>query len=462
MCNSIANGGRRCPHIKHWTPATTTEEKARRYARKRDLDRKRAAAYRERKRAARSGSLFGLPPTNTAERERDFLMRAESVPRSLRRDIEDATASLENAVRRAASDPDNARLRRAVSERETEAAEYTRLAYGAHLLAEGRLTVSLTDAQRERIANMDAAEFSTELSNLRSSMDVQHVVCEADPRYIDIRPEAGLTAIQSLGEVTDSWVSGKCAKEISAVTDAIAAFDSEPSEDGWRAMRKASDTLAAARREAVASLLSQRGEEAVQIQGEVDANRKALQRNLFDAARLYPDAWKRAANEAGGLTIKHTRKRAHYTHNATVEAPSTLNVGNSPHTMTHELAHHMQMASPHVAAFEAAYRRSRSDGGAEAYGSDSEDFHRAGFANVYVGRAYGTGDDFPGMSVGGVQGSEVLPVGMEMLCYGRYGGGVGADVAQPENGDTQAEGTSRIASDPDHLKFVLGLLATAR
>lgn len=184
---------------------------------------------------------------------------------------------------------------------------------------------------------------------------------------------------------------------------------------------------------------------------------KVAKAAVDEASEWYPKAWVDASTDLGDLKVTVGKSRAYY-------SPSEGKVftgeyaGNLASTTTHELAHRMEHAKPVIKELERDFwgRRTLDGHGGEgmrAYGSGKagETVDPDEFVNEYVGKWYGRRhqpyrDNAGNMHAGGpiMEGDppafEVLSMGMEEVRFNNHGAW---------------------EKDPDHLDFVIGLLAGA-
>ena len=108
----------------------------------------------------------------------------------------------------------------------------------------------------------------------------------------------------------------------------------------------------------------------------------------------------------------------------------------------HEFSHRVERTTPRITAYEQAFLKRRaghfSSGAPESISvigdSENEVGYKDNFISHYMGRVYGS------------EATEILSTGMETLWGGQYGG---------------FAGTNGYKADPDHKRFILGILASS-
>lgn len=161
--------------------------------------------------------------------------------------------------------------------------------------------------------------------------------------------------------------------------------------------------------------------------------------------------WEVYTNDNGRLALRETFPYG--TRIAGYE--SVIRVNTDKATLTHELAHRMEHANPHLRAVCEEFVRRRTtnaDGVRDVpirYLKDREPVYEDNLVNAYMGKMYKR------------HFTEVLSTGMEMLMHGEFGAGHGYGAAGGKYFRESPEEQGRLAADKEHLNLVLGLLVSA-
>lgn len=163
--------------------------------------------------------------------------------------------------------------------------------------------------------------------------------------------------------------------------------------------------------------------------------------------------WEVYTNSQGVLALRETFPCGM----RTVGYESVIRVDDSKSTMVHELAHRMEDGNPHLRAVceEFVRRRTTDDNGERErptrYYRDKEPVFKDHLTHAYIGKMYSK------------KHTEVLSMGMEMLMFGKYGGGYGlSTVTDSKYMNPISEDESRVTKDPEHMNLIMGLLLSAK
>lgn len=176
--------------------------------------------------------------------------------------------------------------------------------------------------------------------------------------------------------------------------------------------------------------------------------------NRYLASRRKADPrWEVYTNPQGVLALRETFPCGM----RTVGYESVIRVDDNKSTMVHELAHRMEDGNPHLRAVceEFIRRRTTDDNGVQErpirYFRDKEPVFKDHLTHAYIGKMYPK------------KHTEVLSMGMEMLMFGKYGGGYGlSPVTNTTHMTPGSEDESRVTEDQEHMNLIMGLLLSAK
>ena len=177
-----------------------------------------------------------------------------------------------------------------------------------------------------------------------------------------------------------------------------------------------------------------------------------MNRYLASSRKADP-RWEVYTNSQGVLALRETFPCGM----RTVGYESVIRVDDNKSTMVHELAHRMEDGNPHlrVVCEEFIRRRTTDDNGVQErpirYFRDKEPVFKDHLTHAYIGKMYPK------------KHTEVLSMGMEMLMFGKYGGGYGlSPVTNTKHMTPSSENESRVTKDQEHMNLIMGLLLSAK
>ena len=193
-----------------------------------------------------------------------------------------------------------------------------RLAVVEMMVREGRFGIldhKLSDDDRVRIQGMSAEEFQVMLGRFRDHLDVDTVINDYGHSGT-IGYDPGERTVRFIGELANTWLDGQTAAQLSAYRDDVAHFNGGGEQK--TSFFDHSRHIAAARREAVSSALSELGT-STDVKANISTQKRKIGAHLRDVSKLYPDAWKNAVDEnCNALRIYASEARAHYKESAQV------------------------------------------------------------------------------------------------------------------------------------------------
>lgn len=293
MCRSKAHGGRRCRGGKC---AESRRARQRAYQARKRSERKQLEQHKS---TSPLSTSLKSPITDSALRESDSLY-----VKHLFEDLESA-ADTDVSKWQKKQSRDNFRANR-------------RLAVMEMMVREGRFDIldyELSDDDRARIQGMSAVEFQRMLGGVRDHLDVDTVVNDYGHSGT-IGDDPGERTVRFIGELANIWLDGQTAAQLSAYRDDVAHFNGDG--DQKTSFFDHSRRIAAARREAVSSALSELGTSA-EVKASISTQKRKIGAHLREVSKLYPDAWKRSVDEnCNELRIYASEARAHYKESAQV------------------------------------------------------------------------------------------------------------------------------------------------